>query len=84
MGKLKHHPSSFFTPDLMLRQLLEHSDEMRAVYVIVEWSDESMDFHQSQARTSKICMAATVMQEVAQRSLHEPSNCTPESGRKGA
>ncbi len=77
-GKLKHHPSTRYTADLLLRQLLEDTGKIRAIFVVVEWADKSMDFHHTQAKTSTLCMASRVMQTHVDSTLGEESNCPPD------
>jgi len=69
MSKLVRFPKTTTTPELLLHQLLEHASQMKALSVVIEWEDESMDTHWSKTKATKLCAAGSLLQHEAMEML---------------
>ena len=62
-------PGTRVSPEVILHRTLNKKEHIRSVVVVVEWLDGSMDIDWSAISTSKMCMAAVLLQHTATNTL---------------
>lgn len=58
MRKIVHLPGTKLTPDVVLHRTISKLDRIKAVTVIIQWDDDTLDFDWSQQRVSDLCFGA--------------------------
>lgn len=66
---LVHLPGTRLTPDVVLHRTLNKAARIKAVVVVIQWDDDSMDADWSLMPTSALCMASMVLAEDARRAM---------------
>lgn len=56
--KLRHLPGTTLTPEVVLHRTLNKLPRIKAVAIVIQWDDDSMDTDWSQMRRSDLFMAA--------------------------
>lgn len=65
--KVIHLPGTKLTPDVVLHRTISKLEHIKAVTVIIEWNDETLDFDWSQQKVSSLCYGAMgLLDEVQQ------------------
>lgn len=55
--KLRHLPGTRLTPEVVLHRTLNKVDRIKAVAIVIQWDDDSMDTDWSQMPVSALHMA---------------------------
>ena len=67
--KLSRLPGTGLSPEVLLYQILEDRDEIKAVTVIVEWKDTKRSIAWSDMKLSETCMSLKVLDDAISREL---------------
>ncbi len=67
--KLSRFPGTGLSPEVLLHQILEDKDGIKAVTIIVEWKDGVRSVAWSDMRVSETCMSAKVLDHFINREI---------------
>lgn len=67
--KLVHLPHTRLTPEVVLFRTVNKLSKIKAVAVVIQWDDDTMDCDWSQMKVSELCMASIVLSEKAKEVL---------------
>jgi len=67
--KLAQLFSKNLSPEVLLHQILEDRDEIKAVTVVVEWKDAKRSVAWSDMKLSETCMSLKVLDDAISREL---------------
>ena len=67
--KLSRIPGTGLSPEVLLHQILEDKDDIKAVVIVVEWKDGVRSVAWSDMRVSETCMSSKVLDDAVSREL---------------
>lgn len=67
--KLLHLPGTKLTPEVVLHRTINKLDSIKAVFVVIQWHDETYDCDWSQMKVSELCMAEKIMDATVREHL---------------
>lgn len=67
-------PGVSVSAETVLHRTLEKLPRIKAVAIVIQWDDGSMDVDWSNMQNNDLCMAAMVLQVVAQREIRSGSD----------
>lgn len=59
--KVEHLPGTRLDPRVVLHRTLDKIDRIKAVVIVIQWDDDTMDCDWSQMKVSELCLAEKVL-----------------------
>lgn len=67
--KIVSLPGVRVSPEVVLHRTLGKLDRIKAVTIVIQWDDDTMECDWSTMKTSELCMSSFVLQAQADREL---------------
>lgn len=72
--KLIHLPGTTVTPQLVLHRTLDKLDHIKAITIIIQWTNDEIATDWSQMRVSELCMASMHLSEQCKKTMFDGEN----------